>query len=74
MGIDQQHAHLNLPAALCYATGLEGRQTELKFDLPASWKAATQLRSGADKNSFTAPNMQYMMDSPVSLGAQQVRS
>ena len=74
VGIDQQHAHLNLPAALCYATGLEGRQTELKFDLPASWKAATQLRPGADKNSFTAPNMQYMMDSPVSLGAQQVRS
>ena len=74
VGIDQQHAHLNLPAALCYATGLEGRQTELKFDLPASWKVATQLRPGADKNSFTAPNMQYMMDSPVSLGAQQVRS
>ena len=74
VGIDQQHAHLNLPAALCYATGLEGRQTEIKFDLPASWKAATQLRPGAEKNTFTAPNMQYMMDSPVSLGAQQVRS
>jgi len=74
VGIDQQHAHLNLPATLCYATGLEGRQTEVKFDLPASWKVATQLRPGADKNSFTAPNMQYMMDSPVSLGAQQVRS
>ena len=74
VGIDQQHAHLNLPAALCYATGLEGRQTEVKFDLPASWKAATQLRPGAEKNTFTAPNMQYMMDSPVSLGAQQVRS
>ena len=74
VGIDQQHAHLNLPAALCYATGLEGRQTEIRFDLPASWKAATQLRPGAEKNTFTAPNMQYMMDSPVSLGAQQVRS
>jgi predicted metalloprotease with PDZ domain len=74
VGIDQQHAHLNLPAALCYATGLEGRQAELKFDLPATWKASTQLRSGSDKSVFTAPNMQYLMDSPVSLGAQQVRS
>ena len=73
-GIDQQHAHLNLPAALCYATGLEGRQAEIKFDLPATWKVATQLRAAADKATFTAPNMQYLMDSPVSLGAQQVRT
>jgi predicted metalloprotease with PDZ domain len=74
VGIDQQHAHLNLPAALCYATGLEGRAAEVKFDLPATWKVATQLRPGADKSTFTAPNMQYLMDSPVSLGAQQVRT
>ena len=74
VGIDQQHAHLNLPAALCYAIGLEGRPTELKLDLPPSWKVATQLRPGADKTVFLAPNMQYLMDSPVSLGAQQVRS
>ena len=74
VGIDQQHAHLNLPAALCYATGLEGRQAEIKFDLPATWKVATQLRAAADKATFTAPNMQYLMDSPVSLGAQQVRT
>ncbi|MBU6122398.1 M61 family metallopeptidase [Hymenobacter siberiensis] len=74
VGIDQQHAHLNLPAALCYATGLEGRATEIKFDLPATWKVASQLRQGSDKAVYTAPNMQYMMDSPVSLGAQQVLS
>ena len=74
VGIDQQHAHLNLPATLCYATGLEGRPIEIKFDLPPTWKAATQLQPSADKAIFTAPNMQYMMDSPVSLGAQQVRS
>jgi predicted metalloprotease with PDZ domain len=74
VGIDQQHAHLNAPAALCYATGLEGRAAEIKFDLPATWKVATQLRQGSDKNIFTAPNMQYLMDSPISLGPQQVRS
>ncbi len=74
VGIDQQHAHLNPPAALCYATGLEARPAEIKFDLPATWKVATQLRPGAEKNTFTAPNLQYLMDSPVSLGAQQVRT
>lgn len=70
VGIDQQHAHLNIPAALCYGLGLENRAAEVKFDpLPAGWKIATQLRPGGDKNTFTAPNLQYLMDSPVSLGA-----
>jgi predicted metalloprotease with PDZ domain len=73
-GIDQQHAHLNIPATLCYAEGLENRAAEVKFEMPAGWKAATQLRPGADKATFTAPNLQYLMDSPVSLGAQQVRT
>ena len=73
-GIDQQHAHLNAPATLCYALGLEDRAAEVKFDVPATWKVATQLRPGADKNAFTAPNLQYLMDSPISLGPQQVRT
>ncbi|MDJ0364018.1 M61 family peptidase [Hymenobacter sp. H14-R3] len=71
-GIDQQHAHLNMPATFCYAQGLENRAAEVKFELPANWKAATQLRaSGTDKATFTAPNLQYFMDSPVVLGAPQ---
>ena len=71
-GIDQQHAHLNLPAVLCYAQGLEGRAAEVKFELPTGWKAATQLRpTGDDRTTFTAPNLQYLMDSPVVLGTQQ---
>ena len=55
VGIDQQHAHLNMPATLCYATGLEGRPAEMKFDLPAGWKVATQLRPGADKSTLHGP-------------------
>ncbi len=70
-GIDQQHAHLNLPATLCYGQGLENRAAEVKFDLPSGWKVATQLRPlGDDRTTFAAPNLQYLMDSPVVLGAQ----
>jgi predicted metalloprotease with PDZ domain len=70
-GIDQQHAHLNMPATLCYGQGLEGRAAEVKFDLPSGWKVATQLRPlGDDRTTFAAPNLQYLMDSPVVLGAQ----
>ena len=72
-GIDQQHAHLNLPATLCYAEGFENRAAEVKLDMPANWKAATQLRaSGADKTTFTAPNLQYLMDSPIVAGSPQL--
>jgi len=74
VGIDQQHAHLNMPATLCYALGLEGRAAEVKFDVPPNWKAATQLRPSGEKNTFTAPNLQYLMDSPISWGTQQLRS
>ena len=73
VGIDQQHAHLNMPATLVYALGQENRAAEVKFEMPVTWKAATQLRPGADKNTFTAPNMAYLMDSPTSLGVQQER-
>jgi len=72
-GIDQQHAHLNMPATFCYAQGLENRPAEVKFELPAGWKVATQLRAtGADNTTFTAPNLQYFMDSPTVLGSSQL--
>ena len=74
LGIDQQHAHLNTPALLCYALGLEGRAAEVKFEPVAGWRIATQLQPGADKTTFTAPNLDYLMDSPVSLGPIQEKS
>ncbi len=71
-GIDQQHAHLNIPATFCYAQGLENRATEVKFELPPNWKVASQMKgSGEDKATLTAPNLQYFMDSPIVLGSQQ---
>ncbi|UYZ65048.1 M61 family metallopeptidase [Hymenobacter weizhouensis] len=72
-GIDARHAHLNIPATLAYAEGLEQRPAEVKFDLPAGWSAATQLQPAAG-GTYTAPHLQYLMDSPTSLGPQQVRT
>ncbi|WP_262385923.1 M61 family metallopeptidase [Hymenobacter sp. BT491] len=72
-GIDFQHAHLNMPATLAYARGFEQRPIEVRFDAPASWQVATQLRPDG-KGTYFAPHLQYLMDSPTSLGAQKVRS
>ncbi|MCB2408300.1 M61 family metallopeptidase [Hymenobacter lucidus] len=73
-GIDAGHAHLNMPATLAFARGLEQRPAEVKFDTPTGWQVATQLRPDAAKGTYYAPHLQYLMDSPTSLGPQKVRS
>jgi predicted metalloprotease with PDZ domain len=76
LGIDPTHAHMNMPATLLWARGLEGRSARVTFVPPkgASWVAATQLFSTDDPLTFTAPNLQYLMDSPTELSAQTIRS
>ncbi|SPE33333.1 Peptidase M61 domain-containing protein [Candidatus Sulfopaludibacter sp. SbA3] len=67
-GIDPTHAHLNLPATVVWAHGFEKAPVSLKFELPAGsdWKIATQLAQH-DDGTWTAPNMDRMMDSPVEI-------
>lgn len=67
-GIDATHAHLNLPAALVWAHGFEKAPAAVKFAIPEGfgWTVATQLALAED-GSWTAPNMDRLMDSPVEL-------
>jgi len=68
-GIDNQHAHLNTPATLMYALGTESRPATVSFQLPAgkNWQIATQLKPETAPNTFSAPHLQYLMDSPVEI-------
>lgn len=73
--IDPSHAHLNMPAAFMWVVGLDKRPIRFQFnDLDKyGWKVATQLKNeGA--GIYSAPNMQYMMDSPTELSAYKVSS
>ena len=76
LGIDETHAHLNMPATFMWAKGLENSPIEIRFnDLDKyGWKVATQLKSGRQTNEFTAPNLQYFMDSPIELSAFKLSS
>ena len=67
LGIDTTHAHMNVPATLMWAHGLEDRAAHLTFERPAgtTWTVATQLYPTGDPLVFTAPNLQYLMDSPT---------
>ncbi len=72
-GIDQTHAHLNMPATLVWAHGFENAPAKLKFEIPAGsgWKVATQLKPEAD-GIWSATNLEWLMDSPVELSAHAV--
>jgi predicted metalloprotease with PDZ domain len=68
-GIDTTHAHLQMPAAFMWGAGHENQPMRITFTAPAGskWKIGTQLFGTKDPNVFTAPNLQYFMDSPTEL-------
>jgi predicted metalloprotease with PDZ domain len=76
LGIDTTHAHMNMPATLMWARGLESRPVRVQFEPPPAlgWIPATQLFPTSDAWTFTAPNLQYLMDSPTELSAQTMRT
>src|SRR5258705_2653785 len=75
LAVDTTHAHINMPAAIMWARGLDDRPSTLTFVPPrqAAWQAATQLHPGVSPFEFTAPNLQYLMDSPIELGPLSFR-
>jgi predicted metalloprotease with PDZ domain len=68
LAIDTTHAHINMPAAIMWAHDLDDRPLTVTFEQPVGmrWQVATQLKG--DRLEFTAPNLQYLMDSPVEFG------
>ncbi len=76
LAVDPSHAHMNMPATLMWARGFDRRPVRVTFEQPrgSSWTVATQLFPTADPATFTAPNFQYLMDSPTEMSAQTVRT
>src|SRR5690606_24313582 len=73
--VDLTHAHLNMPATFAWARGLEERPIRVTFHPPAGsgWKAATQLVPTDQPMTFTAPDLQYFLDSPTELSDYTLR-
>src|SRR6188768_49187 len=76
LAVDETHAHMNMPATLMWARGFDMRPARVTFEPPAGskWKPATQLFPTEDAWTFTAPNLQYLMDSPTELSDYTLRS
>ncbi len=76
LAVDSTHAHMNMPATLMWARGLERRRVTVRLEQPpgATWRAATQLFPGEDAQTFNAPNLQYLLDSPTEFSAFALRT
>jgi predicted metalloprotease with PDZ domain len=72
--IDPTGYHLNMPASFMWVKGLEKAPITIHFsDVDKSWRIATQLKPSTDNYTFTAPDLQYFMDSPVKIGNLHIR-
>ena len=76
LAIDDTHAHVNMPAALMWAAGLDQRPATVRFEPPAGrdWRVATQLYPTEDPLTFSAPNLVYLLDSPAEFSGFADRS
>ena len=76
LGVDATHAHINMPSTLMWARGFDTRPVTVRFESPAgaNWRVGTQLLPGEDASTFTAPNLQYLMDSPTEFSAFSLRT
>lgn len=74
-GLDDTHAHMNMPATFMWARGLEEAPIEITFNKPhADWQVATQLLPTDDPDTFTAPDLMYFLDSPTEISAFSLRT
>lgn len=74
LGVDSTHAHFNMPAAFMFPRDRQSSPIRIRFQPVHGWKVATQLPAVADSpNTFTAPDLQYFMDSPTELSDYALR-
>ncbi|KYG78288.1 peptidase M61 [Roseivirga spongicola] len=73
-GIDETHAHLNIPATYVWARNYDHRPVKVKYNLPAgsNWKVATQMKD-LGNDTFYTPNTYYFMDSPTEIADFHLR-
>ncbi|MFW2477464.1 MAG: M61 family metallopeptidase [Sediminibacterium sp.] len=74
-GIDPESIHFNMPATFMWIKGYDKAPIEISFDLPKENKGviATQLFPTSNAHTFTAPGLQYFMDSPTKIGDLIIR-
>lgn len=73
-GVDETHAHFNMPATFVWARNLGHRPVTVKYNLPAgsNWKVATQMKDMGNDTYYAHDNY-YFMDSPTEIADLHMR-
>ncbi len=73
-GVDESHAHFNMPATFVWARNLDHRPVKVKYNVPSgsNWKVATQMKDMGN-NVYYAPDTYYFMDSPTEVADFHLR-
>ncbi len=74
--IDASHAHLNIPATFMFPRDHHDWPITITFEPPedSGWKVASQLFPTDDPLIYSAPDLQYFMDSPTELSNFSLRT
>src|SRR5207247_9617039 len=73
--LETRHVRIKMPWAIMWGRGVDDRPETVTVEPLAGmrWQIATQLHPGSTPYEFTAPNLQYLMDSPVEFGPIAMR-
>ncbi len=68
-GIDETHAHFNMPSAFVWVEEMKHQEIRIRFHPPSDsdWKVATQLIPTDHSMAYKAPDRSYFLDSPTEL-------
>ena len=72
--IDEQHALINGASLFLYAEGSEASPSRLKLVLRPGWKRVSTGLERVSDWEFEAPDYDRLVDSPLEVGNQEVRS
>src|SRR5262249_26274274 len=66
LAVDTTHAHVNMPAAIMWAHGLDDRPIAVTFEPPAGirWQVAAPLHPAGAPRQVPAPNLHALRDTP----------
>jgi predicted metalloprotease with PDZ domain len=67
--LNAKHAFVNFAEILMYIPDRRNEGTTVEFeDVPAGWRAASELAAGGTANSFSATSYDTLVDAPVEIG------
>ena len=72
--VDASHAFFTPAAVLMYHKGLADKASTVEVGLPAGWKTVSTALEAIGPNTFTAKNLDELLDSPFEIGSHTEQS